>query len=365
MKSIRIAILFLAVRTALAAAEGPDIISPQGRIRVGGMFQTWKMGDSLRLSEFSIPLDVYYPVNRRFSLGLSTSQASTSGKYFSKLGGLTDAQASVNYYLEDKNLLLSFGCNLPSGKKELTFEEFATSIMLSQPYFNYQVPVFGQGLNLSPGFTWAKPMNDRTVIGLGASYQIKGKYSPIKDLNLKYKPGNDLLVTGGLDYQVNELTALSFDLTLTVSEKDKVEDVEVFKAGTKIMVAAQFKQYRGFDLVWLFGRFRSRSKSDIFSADAKVKTQRDELESMGMYRKRIDKQMSISFLVEARYFLKTDLIASAYQAGAGIMPEKQVSPNVKLLGRLKAYTGKDHTFGAAESIFGFEVGAGLEYAFGQ
>ena len=371
MKRIRITgLIILLSQSLIAADESPDIISPQKQISIDGVFQSWSMGDSSKISEFSIPISIYYPINRRFSVGAFLSQASSSGEFsgfsLQKLNGISDAQFSLNYYIEDKNILLSLGGGLPIGKKELSLDEFTTSVMLSQNAFNFQVPIFGQGLNLSPGFSWAKPLNEKAVLGFGASYQLKGGYLPLEGMTEDYNPGDEVLLTGGLDYQLSEIAALSFDLTVNFYGKDKFGSQEVYKSGTKIMAATQYKKYFGYDLFWWFGRFRNRSKSDIYnsSGNTSLKTQRDEFESIGMYRKRLSPQTSLTYTAEARYFFKTDVIGSAYQAGAGILPETQVSPNTRLQGRLKLFFGKENTIGAnGETIVGFEIGAGIEYSF--
>jgi hypothetical protein len=374
MKTIRMmGLIVLLTQSLIAADEGQDIISRKRLIAVNGVYQSWTLGDSNRVSEFSVPVSVYFPVNNRFSVGAFLSQASATGEMaglsLKGLNGLSDAQFSMNYYIEDRNILLSLGGGLPIGKKELSLEEFATSVMVSQNAFNFQVPIFGQGFNLSPGFTWAKPLNEKTVLGLGASYQLKGSYHPITTSIMAdaYDPGDEVLVTGGLDYQVSDVEALSFDLTVNLYGKDKVGDVEVYKSGTKIMAATQYKKYIGYDMLWWFGRYRSRAKSDIYasaSTSASVKTQRDEFESIGMYKKRLNPKTSLTYTAEARYFFKTDLIASAYQAGVGVIPEKQVSPSTKLQARLKFFVGKENAIPPdGETVIGFEVGAGMEYAF--
>lgn len=373
MKTIRITgLIVLLSQSLIAADESPDIIAQQKQISIDGVFQSWSIGDSSKISEFSIPISIYYPINRRFSVGAFLSQASSSGEIsgfsLQKLNGISDAQFSLNYQLEDQNILLSLSGGIPIGKKELSIGEFGTSVMLSQNEFNFQVPLFGQGFNLSPGFTWAKPLNEKTILGLGVSYQLKGGYLPIKGMTEDYKPGNEILLTGGLDYQLSEISALSFDLTMNFYGKDKFGSQEVYKSGTKVMAATQYKKYFGYDLFWWFGRFRSRAKSDIYaspSVSESIKTQRDELESIGMYRKRLNPKTSLTYTLEARYFLKTDVIkGSAYQVGAGILPETRVSPKTRLQGRLKLFFGKENNIGAnGETIFGVEVGGGIEYAF--
>jgi hypothetical protein len=371
MKTIRITgLIILLSRALIAADESPDIIAQQKQISIDGVYQSWSIGDSSKISEFSIPISIYYPVNRQFSVAAFLSQASSSGEAggfsLQKLSGISDAQFSLNYQLENQNILFSLSGGLPIGKKELTGNEFITSVMLSQNEFNFQVPLFGQGLNLSPGFTWAKPLNEKAVLGLGASYQLKGGYKPLEGMTENYKPGDEILITGGLDYQLTEIAALSFDLTVNFYGKDKYGSQEVYKSGTKIMAATQYKKYFGYDLFWWFGRFRSRAKSDIFNTlgNTSLKTQRDELESIGMYRKRMNPKTSLTYTLEARYYLKTDLIASAYQVGGGILPETQVSPSTRLQGRLKLFFGKENNIGTnGETVFGVEVGAGIAYAF--
>jgi hypothetical protein len=374
MKTIRtMGLIVLFTKSLIAADEGQDIISRQRLIAVNGVYQSWTLGDSNRVAEFSVPVSINFPVNDRFSVGAFLSQASSTGEIgglsLKGLNGLSDAQFSMNYYIEEKNILLSLGGGLPIGKKELSLEEFATSVMVSQSAFNFQVPIFGQGFNLSPGFTWAKPLNEKTVLGMGASYQLKGSYHPITTSVMAdaYNPGDELLMTGGVDYQMSDIEALSFDLTVNLYGKDKYGTTEVYKSGTKIMAAAQYKKYIGYDMLSWFGRYRSRAKSDIYaslSASASVKTQRDEFESVGMYKKRLNPKTSLTYMAEARYFFKTDIIASAYQVGAGILPEKQVSPSTKLQGRIKLFAGKENNIPPeGETVIGFEVGAGIEYAF--
>jgi hypothetical protein len=210
-------------------------------------------------------------------------------------------------------------------------------------------------------------MNEKTVLGLGASYQMKGGYLPLKVMSENYDPGDEILLTGGLDYQMSDVEALSFDLTVNLYGKDKVGDFEVYKSGTKIMFATQYKKFIGYDMLWWFGRYRSRAKSDIYalaSTSASVKTQRDEFESIGLYKKRLNPKTSLTYTAEARYFFKTDLIASAYQVGVGILPEKQVSPSTKLQGRFKLFAGKENAISSeGETVIGVEVGAGIEYGF--
>jgi hypothetical protein len=364
MKAFRFLFLILFASAAFGQDENPDVISPRRLLRVGCGYQSWSITDIARLSEVAFPVEVYYPIDRRKAVGLFLGGASATGLHMTDLSGLTDALVTGSYYLEDRNLLLSAGIGLPTGKRELTAGEFATSVGLGQSYFNYRVPVLGQGFSFSPGLTWAKPVNDQTVIGLGASYQLKGGYVPVDGMKT-YRQGGELLLTGGVDYQTSEISAVSVDLTLTMYGKDVYDGEDMLKSGTKVMAAAQYKRYVGYDLIWLFGRFRSRGKSVIYltGVDGKYKLQRDEFEYIARYRRRVDAKTAIAYSIEARYFFSTDEINQGYSAGAGIAPEKQVSPEMKLKGRLMVFRGRDYNVHMTKWLTGFEIGAEAEYAF--
>jgi hypothetical protein len=364
MKPLRILFLILLASCAFGQQENPDVISPQGRVRIGGVFQTWSLAEDFRLSETSFPVDAYYPLNRNAAMTVGLGAASVTSGQFRSLSGISDAQVAASYYMEDRNLLLSAAIGLPAGKRELSVDQFMTSAVLGQSYFNYRVPVFGQGFSFSPGVTWAKPLNDQTVLGLGASYQFKGGYVPVKGMDT-YKQGAELLLTGGIDYQTSEVSAVSGDLTVTVYDKDVYNGKDMMKSGTKVMAAGQYKRYIGYDLLWFFGRFRSRGKSVIYmpGTDAKFKMQRDEFESMAQYRRRLNTKTALTYSAEARYFFSTDDITQGFQAGVGFAPEQQVSPEMKLKGEVKVFRGRDYAVHDTKWLTGFEIGGGLEYAF--
>lgn len=363
-RSLAVILLVMSASFAFGQDDSPDVISKQGRVRVSAGYQSWSIPDIASLSEFHFPVEAYYPLDRNAGMSVFLGGASASGLHFEDLSGITDAQVSANYYLEDRNLLLNLGIGLPTGKRELTTDEFATSIGLSNSFFNYRVPVLGQGFSVSPGITWATPLNDQTVLGLGASYQHKGGYVPVKGMKT-YKQGAELLLTGGIDYQTSEVSAVSLDLTVTVYGKDVYDDADMMKSGTKVMAAGQYKRYIGYDLLWLFGRFRSRGKSVIYvpGTDAQFKMQRDEFETVARYRRRLNPRTALNYSAEARYFFKTDAISQGYQAGVGFGPERQVSPEMKLKGEVKVLRGRDYSLHDTKWLTGFEIAGGMEYSF--
>ena len=73
--------------------------------------------------------------------------------------------------------MLNLGANLPSGKSEVTPEEFVTLSVISQSLFNFRTPSLGQGLGYTPGLTVAFPLGNQLALGLGVAYQRRGAVS--------------------------------------------------------------------------------------------------------------------------------------------------------------------------------------------
>ncbi len=288
------------------AANDAYIISQQAQIKISAIYQTWE-DEGNNFSELSIPLYVYYPFSRTLSLTILGQQANASGDEFESLNGFSDTQFNFSYFLESSNLVINSGINLPSGKKELTVEEFQTSKMLSLNHFNFRTPNFGQGLNINLGATWAHPLSKNLVIGIGGSYQLKGAYRPISGLKADYKPGDEILITSGFDIAFSKITSLSIDGIFTTYSADKYNNKEVYKAGNKISFAAQFKHYIGYNDFWLFLRYRIRAKSRLPIAgtltEEDLKTIPDNIEIAGRYRFQINQNLNLMILGNGRVYL--------------------------------------------------------------
>jgi hypothetical protein len=343
--------------------ESPDIISQQGAVRIGTSYQSWVSGEFFKISELSTPAEFYIPLSPKFSINGALGYASVEGKTISSVYGLTDALFALSYYLEEQNVLLTLEFNYPGGKQELNPDQYITSVILSQAFYAFEIPLFGQDFNFSPGFTWAKPVSDKVVVGLGASYQVRGKYLPVNGMSAEnaYQPGDEWLITAGLDVQKSEMSTFSVDLTLAGSKKDRIGKMDVFRAGQKVMAAVQYRTFRKYDLISFFLRYRSRSKAEIYGIDEMIKIQPDELECICSYRNRINSKTRLTYFLEARSFIKNDIFNGASQIGFGISPEMQSSASLCLDGRLKYIIGK--YVGSDESISGIEIGAGIKLMF--
>jgi hypothetical protein len=338
------------------------IISQQGFIRLQGIQQSYSIED-YTISEFSVPFEIYWPVSRETSLHLTTSYAGASETGSEDLSGLSDTQISWNYFLENQNLVLNAGISLPTGKATLSNEAFITSMAIGEHYWNFIVPNFGQGFNISPGITWALPLNDATVAGLGMAYQIRGGFIPIDGLEGVYKPGDELLLTGGLDFRLGSLSTLSWDLVFTLYGSDTYDDEEVYKSGNKVITSLQYKTWFGSHSLSLEARYRSKGKNQYLPAagtpltEESEKTYPDQFDLFIQYRHQYRRTVHVTYGLEGRFY--QELVYPGLNLfGLVVLPELSVSEKTNLIGRLKIWTG---SFSDDSSLSGFEAGAGFVF----
>jgi len=364
MKTNILLFFLLIVAAKSFGADSPYIFNQQRFVRIQPLYQAWSGENNATFTETSIPFYAYIPISRVLSFNLQTSQATASGDYLQEISGLTDMQLGVNYFFESLNLVANLGVNVPSGKKELTPTEFLTSSLLSYNYFNFLVPNFGQGLNVSAGVTWAYPVNDQLVLGAGASYQYKGKFKPLQGMLLEFEPGDEILFTGGADYRLNEVSSLSADLIYIMYSPDKIGSYEVFESGDMLIANIQYRRYFDFHELWLNARYRSKGKNSLPIAGSlepePQKSTPDQIELIARYRYRVNPQLYISALVEGRFFKQTSVFTAVNVLGLGVAPEYALSPAVTIPIQLKLLRA---LFENGSNMSGWEIGLGIRYSF--
>ncbi len=345
-------------------AQDASVISQERFVRITPVYQSWNSEQFTDASQMGAGLEVYLPFNRQTALFVRTGQANFKTETMSRLSGFGDTQLSAQYYLIDDHILFQMTVNLPTGKSKLSLEEFYSSIALGQSYYDFRLPNMGQGLNLTPGVSWAKPVSDNLMLGLGTAYQLSGSFQPLEDLDGKYKPGNEWLITGGIDYQFSPISTLSADLIISIYGTDKFDTTQVYKSGNKLVASVQYQHYFGFNLLQLLARYRSRAKSLSVRGGELVqeseKTNPDYFFLSGQYTLRLNPQTNLRLLLDDRYFFNIVVLESLNLIGVGVAPIYQAGMNLTLLGRIKYQTG---SFKTGEKMDGLEVSAGLKYAF--
>lgn len=350
-------LLLLAPGGGLLAQEGVELTSrrPPFQATTSAYYQRYVHG-GLDVAELSFPVSAVLPLNRRMSVSLRTSPATASGRGLQTLAGPSDAQLGLSYYRsgERSSIVFSLGVNLPSGKRALTREELETLKVVSRPFFDFRVPSLGQGLNLAPGFTWAARVRENLVLGLGASYQYRGRFEPLAQMEERFDPGGEVLLTGGADVRLTPVSALSGDVTYTLYAADRVGERQVYEAGNTALATLRFMQARGFNELHLLARYRSRARSDVLAAGGFVteaeRTVPDQGEVRGTYRLRVNRTVHLGLMAGGRLFGESRGYGRQHLVDAGLLPELRLSGALRVAGRFVYSAG---------SFSGFEAGTGL------
>jgi hypothetical protein len=354
---------FLFSATSQAQSDSYYIISRQGSVAIQPLYQSWSVKDGMKFSELGTTLSVYFPVSRSMNFSVRGGQVNAAGDV-AKVNGATDFQLGGAYYWEAANMVFSCGLNLPSGKKELTAEQFETSVLFSSTQFDLQYPGFGQGFNIVPGVAWAYPVNDAVVIGLGGSYQLKGKYKPLQGMD-DYQPGGELTFTGGADIRLNEISTLSADLVFTKYGTDKIGGDDVFTSGNAYSANVQFKHFFRENELWLFARYRTKAKGEITSATGLI-PEPERIEPghfllLAQYKLAAAQHLSIRFLGEGRFFEKTaSPLSGANFVGVGVLPTISLQGGIFFPFRVVFQYGSQS---GDTKYTGIEAGAGIGFAF--
>ncbi len=334
------------VGALLGSGRAPTVVT------LGAQYQRYT--DQGSVAESSFPVGVVAPIGSHFSMSVQAGYAIVTGAEVEALSGLSDVQASLAYAarLGDASLVASLAANLPSGKQELTSEEFETSILLGNNYYDFRVPSLGQGLNIVPGVTWAVPISEVLVVGLGIAYQVKGAYTPLQE-GETYYPGNEILLTGGVDYRLSRTGALSGDMSYTMYGADKWGAMS-YTAGDKITASAQYLGLFGFNEVRLLTRYRTRAKSDVPGSAGTVFELPSHWEAAASYRARVGRSY-LGAATRLNIFGASSTAIGVAREGLTLV-EVRLLPALTLSPSMSVPVQLGYTLG---SLSGFEAGIGL------
>jgi hypothetical protein len=256
------------------------------------------------ISQFSSPTAIKLPLRQNLAIDLASSFI-TSSVGSSKLTGLADVKARAVAMLFKDTLMLNVGVSVPNGKSDLDIEETAVSMLLSDKALGFKYNRLGEGLDLNFGGGLAQAFGS-LIIGVGAGYIIKGEYTYAKDSEVKYKPGNQLNVTGGFDVHAGSLL-LRTDGTYTKYNPDESDGKVVFTEGQRISIeeSAIISTAR-LGLV-LSGRYTNRGKSVGALPDKKTsKLYGDQINVNAGLSLQIVKGFNLNFLGESAFIMKNE-----------------------------------------------------------
>ncbi|RMH76794.1 MAG: hypothetical protein D6681_21310 [Calditrichaeota bacterium] len=338
-----------------------------GGIQVTPLSQSWSIdygGRETNLWEVSTGVRMRYFPHRNLSLSLRGALGATGGDP-REIRGPGDLQLDVTWHARSRHLVMGVGINLPSGKKALLPEEFQTSVLLSNTVFRFQVPNFGQGVQVSPHLTWATPLSENVVFGMGAAFKFSGPYRPRSTDSLDYDPGEELLLTAGFDLRLGPAAYLSGDAIVNFYTTDRLGDRDLLSPGPKLTAFLQYRQHFGFHELWLLARYRSRSRNEWIPTSEEFRALPNYGEVVGRFRARLHPMLSVGFLGEARFYGPVDpnmrgtLIGDLSEGslfGIGLLPQISLTRRIALPLRVKYLKGN---FRNDLSLTGWEAGIGL------
>jgi hypothetical protein len=226
-------------------------------------YRSWKKdtnGAKQAISQISSPTVIKLPLSSNLAFDVAGSYI-LSSIADSDLKGLTDVRARAVAMMFRDSIMLSAGVNVPNGKSDLNAGETAVSAILSDKSLGFKYNKLGEGLDFNAGGGFAYAFGP-VAFGIGAGYIVKGEYTFADEK--KYKPGDQLNVTGGFDLNFAPLI-LRTDATYATYKPDKSEGTEVFKEG--IRLSAEESVIVSTDSLGLIlsGRYITHGKSEITS----------------------------------------------------------------------------------------------------
>ena len=343
------------------------------QIMAGAVYQEYS-DEEFELAQVAFPVRAFIPVNRNLGFAFRTAPVlvfannpTNVGDSLANVNGLSDAQIAVSYHqrIGEGSVVVSLAANLPSGKRELTPEEFETMGYISQDYFGFGVSVLGQGLNLTPGLTVAYPVNQNVVVGAGASYQLRGEFKPvalspesIEPGSDSFVPGDEILITGGVDVRIARSWAASTNVSYIIYQQDELGNgTQIFDSGDQLFASIQVLGNIGSNQLKMVTQYRGKAKSEVPTSDSTQvvtapRTVPNQFQFATTYRIRIQDNLSATLLGRVAYYDETDFFSRKTRFDLGAYQNYTFD---ELIG---AYVRFVYTFG---SFPGVEIGGGLVF----
>ena len=310
------------------------------------------------VSQVTLPVSVFVPVTPDVGFSLRTGYASSDGSGMTTISGFADAQLALshNRTLGPGSAVASISVNLPSGDGTLTQAESETAFLVGQGFYRFRLPSLGQGFNVAPGLTWAVPLGVNYAAGVGVAYQYRGPFEPRAELDDSYDPGDELLVTAGLDARVSESSTIAVDVSYAHYQADTWMGLD-YTTGDAITLTAQWTEVVGPHEVSVLGRVRHKEESTVPAATSAFlgldATVPDQGRLLGHARFRVSSRLRIGALVQGRFYSESAAFDARTLYDVGLVPEFDIARGLTLLGRIGG------TFGTLQGI---NVGGGLAWS---
>jgi hypothetical protein len=247
MKKTTIICFLILISTAAFSQLGEKVYynSPI-YIEAGASYQSYESDDNT-ISVIYFPISVMIPLTNEISLTINNNPYIVKNEMQLsdvKVNHFSDTKLNFRYIFLDKRALLNVFMNLPSGKTKLELEEFDTFTELSMGILRYKINTFGEGFNIGMGFNYAYPIDKRSTVGAGISYNVRTEYQPInldriqKGLEYKYNPSDELGLNLSYFNSLSESFKLSLDAYYIIYSYAQLNSNDLFKPGSSLSMVA-------------------------------------------------------------------------------------------------------------------------------
>lgn len=248
-------------------AQGPSLQSDRQPIQVSvdPTYQYYETDGGRVLTQLSTYLSAYVPVTQRVGIQARAGYARMGGDDLKQVHGPTDVSGRITYAqpVGEGSVVFLVRANAPTGKQHLTPDEAATTRPISQNFYDFRVSSFSRGTSIAPQVTWAVPLSERFVVGVGASYQYQRGFQPQAGFTSDslYTPGDGVKVNGGVDYKITEGSAIGVNGTFRRYEEDTVNGQPRFDAGNQFSGTLRYLRQSGFTSIRVVARYSTWEES--------------------------------------------------------------------------------------------------------
>src|SRR5262245_41295744 len=116
----------------------------------------------------------------------------------SHLDGTSPLVSQLYWRLNDGHVLVQAGLTAPSGKRELSQDEFNVMHVIGLPVLGFPLRQYGRGGEYNAGLSYATPLGGTAVGSVGAGFTIRGEYA-LRAGEPDYRPASEWAATAGLD----------------------------------------------------------------------------------------------------------------------------------------------------------------------
>jgi hypothetical protein len=277
MKILKYGLIFVSVVSVFAQEE----ILPRSErtlIQIGGTFQAWKrLPYPEPIKQFSFPVMISLPLSEQMQLSIQLSPAVSQWQYLKNdsmsISGSSDTWIECEYVFPRDRGMLQFGIGLPTGKTRLNNSQIELAQYLSRNLFQYQLPVYGQGLCFQVAGAYAYPILDKMIIGIGSRVTIRSPYHPISfnynDISgntrvwdIDYKPGNEFSGNIGIDFKIGDYTKIMIDAITTYYTEDKFGS-KIYDSGIRTFIHAGFFHQMDQRYFWVQFLYKQKGKNEL------------------------------------------------------------------------------------------------------